>query len=85
MGRRSEAGLGRLWSQGLAHLSGCEPEFRDRLRNWALLTDGLGGLRAFDHTLDAEHTEKPAFGSTFRMGVFERSHATDDPAFVAGI
>ncbi len=41
------------------------------LRNWALLTDGLGGLRAFDHILDAVRTGQPAFGSAFGMGVFE--------------
>jgi O-methyltransferase domain/Dimerisation domain len=46
-------------------------ELPGSLRNWALLTDGLGGLRAFDHILDAVHTGMPAFGSAFGMGVFE--------------
>ena len=41
------------------------------VRNWALLTDGLGGLRAFDHIFDAVHTGEPAFGSAFGMGTFE--------------
>jgi hypothetical protein len=52
------------------------------LRNWALLTDGLGGLLAFDHILDAVHTGKPAFGSAFGMGVFE-FHAGHPEAAVA--
>ena len=37
----------------------------------AMLTDGLGGLRAFDHILDAVRTGQPAFESAFGMGVFE--------------
>ncbi len=41
------------------------------VRNWALLTDGLGGLRAFDHILEAVRTGEPAFDSAFGMGVFE--------------
>jgi Dimerisation domain len=41
------------------------------VRNWALLYDGLGGLRAFEHILDAVRTGEPAFGSAFGMGVFE--------------
>jgi hypothetical protein len=41
------------------------------VRRWALLTDGLGGLTAFDHILDAVHTGRSAFRSAFGMGVFE--------------
>jgi hypothetical protein len=41
------------------------------VRNWALLYDSLGGLRAFDHILEAVRTGEPAFGSAFGMGVFE--------------
>src|ERR1700722_17388949 len=36
-----------------------------------MLTDGLAGLRAFDHILDAVRTGQPAFGSASGMGVFE--------------
>ncbi len=41
------------------------------MRAWALLTDALGGLGAFDHILDTVHTGKPAFESVFGMGIFE--------------
>jgi O-methyltransferase domain len=41
------------------------------VRSWALLTDGLGGLGAFDHVLDAVQTGKPGFRTAFGMGVFD--------------
>jgi O-methyltransferase/methyltransferase family protein len=41
------------------------------VRKWALLTDGLGGLRAFDNILEAVRTGEPAFDSAFGMGTFE--------------
>lgn len=57
------------------------------VRAWALITDGEGGLRAFDHILDAVHTGEPAFESAFGMGHFEflARHPEDAAAFDAAM
>jgi hypothetical protein len=57
------------------------------LHNMALLTDALGGLRPYDHLLDAVRAGKPAFEFAHGTGIFEflSNRAEDAAAFNAAM
>jgi SAM-dependent methyltransferase len=57
------------------------------VRYWALLTDPLGGLRPFDHILDAVRSGEPALKLAFGMGGFEflAQHPDEVAAFQAAM